>query len=79
MARPKPLYTNQAPDTGNRISLNGILWDIRVCKWVLKCWSCHRLFYSSRPHTATCSAACRKERSRRIGGFGDFERGKKLT
>ena len=63
---------------GNPILVDGHFWSVRYGKYICKCFSCRRHFLSKRPHAVTCSPACRKERSRMIGGYG-YERGKSLS
>jgi len=39
-------------------------WCVRHGKYVLTCLQCGKDFHSDRPHTLTCSNACRMARSR---------------
>lgn len=45
------------------------VWEIDNARLLRKCWECTRWFVTKRRHTECCGDACRKERSRRIGGF----------
>ena len=53
---------------GNLILFKGKFISQETGNFVLLCPECGRVFQSKRSHTITCSAACRKRRSRRLSG-----------
>lgn len=57
------------------VYVDGKPWSPIDLAYVCRCWNCRQYFLSKRPHSVSCTPACRKERSRRLGGFGEFRRG----
>ena len=54
---------------GQAHTFKGGFWNLDTHRWILFCTECGEQFETSRIHTKTCSAACRKRRSRRLGGL----------
>lgn len=52
---------------GNPTLVEGHFWSVKYAKWICHCSECGAAFLAKRPHTLTCSVACRKRRSRRLG------------